>query len=616
MAGGHKQAVSPAVKFLCGLFSVEPRKVQLVAIQKGKGPVDTRLVHPETEAPLIDKFLDEHNSTRARRHCYFGINEVTTPGKKAKASEIGHVRAFHVDIDCGESEEAQKRALDRLMKDRPAGVPEPTAIVFSGGGFWAFWALKDPIAVNGDEALLENLTDVNRRLAEVFEAEGGDSCFDISRIARLPGSINYASDKGGGRTDRKATVLHDDWGTGQKPRRYALNDFLKLPAGEGRSAVGKRSGPGRGAGAASAGGGRSCPPPVPAVSWTDLGYQIGDDGEPTNPDDLSAVIASGPDARDLSERELRERWKKPSGEWDRSLAVYYVCCELDRRGVKPDVIAAVILDRTFGISDHLYDHVKGEGERPSFSRAMYARRQVERAMADNDAVMAEKIAAPEPPFLYAEALPWLNARYATIENFGGKYRVMARPGVDDPVEPKFQDKTQWAFRFDGQMVGVPDPESGDLKSVPLAKAWLGDRRRSRFNRVEFDPEGAPDPNVLNLWQGFHLPNKATDCEEYLALTRDVIAAGDPVVFDYLVKWMALRIQRPGLKLEVALALQGGQGLGKSLWVELFGDLFGAHFVAVSGKHGIASNFNAHLQRCLLLLGDEMNAGSDRQMVAG
>jgi hypothetical protein len=610
MAGGQEFR---AARFLAGLFPKGPRKTQIIALQKGVGPVVAENLHPEVEASRIVKLIEEHNNVEHKCAIYFGINETLTPGKKAKAVEIGHVRGFHVDIDCGEDKEAQKAALAKLTTSRPAGVPEPTAIVSSGGGFWAFWMLAEPIAVNGDVDLIDNLTDVNRRFTEVFEAEGGDSCFDISRIARLPGSVNWGSLKGGGRTDKIATVVLDDW-SGGKPRRYALTDFSKLPAG--KKITGAKAYDVAGVRALTDGRGRSCPPPAPAVSFSELGYEMTADGEPMEPDDLAAVIVQGPDARDLAEKDVRDRWRKPGGGWDRSLAVLYVAAELDRRGIDPGLIARVLLERTWAISDHLYDHAQGDGARPTFKREMYARRQVERAMESNDNAHAEMVAAPEPPWKYADAREWMNARFATVENYGNNYRVMSRPGVDDPVLPAFLTAPQWARRFDGFATGILDKKTGDLKPAPLANVWLGDKKRDRRSRVVFDPAGDdPDQRVVNLWTGFLKPNEPTDCKEYLALTREVIAGGSEEVFDYLISWMALRVQKPGMKMEVAIALQGGQGWGKSVWVELFGELFGPHFVAVSGAHGLASNFNKHLLQALLVFGDEMNAAGDKATVA-
>ncbi|MDH3667019.1 MAG: virulence-associated E family protein, partial [Paracoccaceae bacterium] len=552
------------------------------------------------------------NNPRARGHIYFAVNEVSTPGKKAAASEVGHVRGLYVDIDCGEDPEAQRPALASLTTDLPQGVPEPTALISSGGGFWAFWMFAEPILVDGDQDLIDNIEDALCRLQEVFAEVGADaSCTDVSRIARLPYTVNFAADKSANRTDKLATVLSDDWqGKNARSRRYALTDFLKLPtATRNPKAQRKR---------ATSAIGRACPPVTPKISWRDLGYEVERDGDPVRPDDLAAVIVSGPNARDLAEPDLRDRWLKPDGKtWDRSLAVFYVAAELDRRGIAPELIARVLLTEQWAISDHLYSHAPGNSGRAVFKRETYARRQVERAMDGNDKDRAEKLAAPEPPGAYdPDARGWMNQRFATVENYGGKYRVMARPGVDDPTLPMFLEDTQWARRFNGYLTGVMDRETGEMVPAPLSKVWLGDRDRARHSRVVFDPAGEdPDPRAYNLWTGFVTQNASTECEKYLALTREVIADGSEEVAEYLLNWMALRVQQPGLKMEVAIALRGGQGLGKSLWVELFGELFGPHFVAVSGAHGLASNFNKHLLQALLVFGDEMNAAGDRAMVS-
>ena len=105
-----------------------------------------------------------------------------------------------------------------------------------------------------------------------------------------------------------------------------------------------------------------------------------------------------------------------------------------------------------------------------------------------------------------------------------------------------------------------------------------------------------------------------DCGLFLDLIRDVIAAGDGEVYEYLLNWMALKFQQPGAKLETSIALRGGQGVGKSLFAEKFGELFGRHFVAVSDQKGLMGNFNAHLQQALLVFADEIAAAKNANMV--
>jgi hypothetical protein len=195
-----------------------------------------------------------------------------------------------------------------------------------------------------------------------------------------------------------------------------------------------------------------------------------------------------------------------------------------------------------------------------------------------------------------------------VNNYGGKFRVMTLPGPGETL-PLFQSDADWKKRYRPHWVQIED------KSAPAADLWLNSRARRSFERVDFLP-GSDDspPGIYNLWAGWHMPNAPTSCDRYLELVGDVIADGDVEVAEYVLNWMALRVQQPALKLETALVLRGGQGTGKSQFAERFGDLFGPYFVKVSGRAGIASNFNAHLQQGLLVFGDEMSAATDRDMI--
>ena len=94
----------------------------------------------------------------------------------------------------------------------------------------------------------------------------------------------------------------------------------------------------------------------------------------------------------------------------------------------------------------------------------------------------------------------------------------------------------------------------------------------------------------------------------------MIAAGNEVVSEYLLNWMALKLQQVNVKLQTSIALRGGQGLGKSVFAENYGSLFGDGFVGVTDMKQLTGNFNAHLQRALLVFGDEMSASSNPKIV--
>ena len=114
--------------------------------------------------------------------------------------------------------------MDFDFKDTPAAVftqriqdfpAEPTLIIDSGGGYHAYWRLKEP--AEQDER--HKVVDINRRLASYF---GGDfkSC-DAAHILRLPGSYNFKSCY---TEPRPVQIISID-----NSREYNLKDFDFLP---------------------------------------------------------------------------------------------------------------------------------------------------------------------------------------------------------------------------------------------------------------------------------------------------------------------------------------------------------------------------------------------------
>jgi putative DNA primase/helicase len=79
-----------------------------------------------------------------------------------------------------------------------AGLPEPTLWVVSGGGFYPYWLLSQPYHLDiGHQEQLSALQEVStgwqRCLGEAAERLGlfyGTQCGDLSRVLRVPGTVN------------------------------------------------------------------------------------------------------------------------------------------------------------------------------------------------------------------------------------------------------------------------------------------------------------------------------------------------------------------------------------------------------------------------------------------
>lgn len=102
--------------------------------------------------------------------------------KKPAKGDIAHTNYLWVDLDprAGEELTEERQRILSLLLEPPSAIPgPPTFVVDSGRGYWGFWRLADPAGVEAEDHM--------REMERIF---GADSCHNIDRIARLPGTIN------------------------------------------------------------------------------------------------------------------------------------------------------------------------------------------------------------------------------------------------------------------------------------------------------------------------------------------------------------------------------------------------------------------------------------------
>ncbi len=130
---------------------------------------------------------------QGKLNVYFSVNRVLCKlKKKAAKTDIEEIHYLHVDADLSKTLDWSIPDAVEAEKTRVLGLlrsygPPPTAIVWSGGGFQAFWRLSDIIVVNGEPDLM---LPAERRRQWIAKAFNADACHNADRIMRLPGTIN------------------------------------------------------------------------------------------------------------------------------------------------------------------------------------------------------------------------------------------------------------------------------------------------------------------------------------------------------------------------------------------------------------------------------------------
>ncbi|TCK23517.1 DNA primase RepB-like protein [Ancylobacter aquaticus] len=252
-----------------------------------------------------DHLVEWINSHQNRCNIYFQVNRLKQGirNRKAKKSDIEAARALHVDVD-------DTNALGRILN-----FPiKPTVIVHSGGGFQAFWLLREPVS---DLAAVE---DINRLIAEQL---GGDHCHNIDRIMRVPWTINVpnAKKRGMGRVPVMAKIVATEW-----ELRYGLEDLAALLniAAAPLTVIHQAATIGH----------------IVPMSLADLHADL--------TEHLRTLILTGDDAE-------RPRGSAKARYPSRSEAVFYVSCGMARAGYSAETIAGILSNPGYGISQSILE---------------------------------------------------------------------------------------------------------------------------------------------------------------------------------------------------------------------------------------------------------------------
>jgi hypothetical protein len=202
-----------------------------------------------------------HTSAKERANLFFGVcPRVGFKGKYNLACQIRTVQTLWADID-------HSSVDDALAKCAAGKLPEPSIVVNSGNGVHLYWLLDDPYLIDdvgrpravetewidqpngrkkprrymvedGERAYLDQRRDLTTLspkacriqdiLAGIAQVIGGDHTTDLSRLLRIPGTLNR-KDERNGREPRPTKLV-----ACEPTRRYSISAFepLAKPAPE------------------------------------------------------------------------------------------------------------------------------------------------------------------------------------------------------------------------------------------------------------------------------------------------------------------------------------------------------------------------------------------------
>jgi putative DNA primase/helicase len=149
------------------------------------------------------------------------------------------------------------------------------------------------------------------------------------------------------------------------------------------------------------------------------------------------------------------------------------------------------------------------------------------------------------------------------------------------------------------------------------KAWLAspERRMVKPEELQFEPGRELEPPCINLFDGFDMQPRKGDCGPIIELLHYLCSESAPTqagrleVCAWVLRWLALPLQRPGTKMRSALVFHGPQGAGKNLLFEIVAAIYGKYALVV-GQDQLEDKFNDWASMKLFLIGDEVVARAE------
>ncbi len=207
--------------------------------------------------------------------------------------------------------------------------------------------------------------------------------------------------------------------------------------------------------------------------------------------------------------------------------------------------------------------------------------------------LAAKYDLPQPSFVDE-----FNARHGVCR-VGSQTVIVTEEGD----EVTFSKPEAWATFYANRTQTVKTGNKTVV--VKLWPAWMQHEQRRTYARVVFAPNRKTESAIYNLWRGFGVAPRPGDWSLMYNHLLDVICDGNDRHFDYLMQWCARAVQEPGGdRPGVAVVLRGKQGVGKGMFAQHFGQLFGRHFLHLIHDTHLIGRFNSILRGKIVVFADE------------
>jgi len=549
--------------------------IHLVAITPD-GPIAGRYFG--SDAAAASEWAARENA--AGRNLYWTVNMVT-PGldKKPSKQDIVGIRCAHVDIDPPKVGDWDKAAALSTLQARGA----PSVVIDSGNGWQALWWVNEVT----DVATIEQ---VNQGIQQAF---GADHCWNVDRLLRLPGTVNYpdAKKRAAGRGTSEASIAQPFNGN-----IYAPGALLQAFPSAKRDQV-------------------------DLINW----LSTGPDPRYTGPEDddeliakmlasqgsLGAIMGGKLTIKELWHADqwpwkLAEQWPSDKDDvYDRSKADAALMSHLAFWTGKD----APRMERLFRRSSLM---------REKFNRRDYREGTITKAVSlcsrVYDYAPTNQPTAPVSPGAATDTGSEILTIGEQVEYFKGcvyvrsSHRVMIPNG--DMLKPE-QFKTWYGGKKFMMSAGGTEPTKNAFEAFTENRAWVFPKVSGTCFRPRATP-GAIIEDKVNIYFPVEHDFTPGDVGPFLDLLTKLLPTKRDR--DILLAYAASCIQNPGVKFQWAPVMQGVEGNGKSVIMKCVEHGIGEKYYHEPAANDLANPFNSYIENKLFIGVEEVYIGDRRELL--
>ena len=205
-----------------------------------------------------------------------------------------------------------------------------------------------------------------------------------------------------------------------------------------------------------------------------------------------------------------------------------------------------------------------------------------------------------------------NKQYAMVR-IGDEYRILRENDYPDMEGRMYYVLGISGFRVETAGDKALTQDGSRSKEVNKSEIWLSSpKRRSYPMGMGIYPNMDCPKGTYNEWRGINLVPVPGKHRLYLDHVLNIICRGDEPLYEYVLDWMALMIQKPGERPGTALVMRGQEGVGKGIFASPLVDIMAPYSVHITSTSSVVGKFNSGWASRVLVFADELEMSGSKQ----